>query len=232
MLLGISQPVFMPWIGYFALLNYLDKIIFLDDVQFDKRSWQQRNNIKINNKKHLITIPVKTKNKFHQKICDVEILYDKSLEEIKKKILYTYKNANYFKNYSKDLFNILDKKHNYLFELNIELIQFFLRALDLKVDIDFSSKYKIDLKKEKLIFELCKLNKCKKYISTVGSKNYLNGYEVIPNTNIQISFFEYKDIKYNQLGDGFIPKLSILDLLFNEGENSINVIQKGFKILK
>ena len=68
-------------------------------------------------------------------------------------------------------------------------------------------------------------------MTTIGSKDYLEGFEVIPKTNIKISYFLYEDIKYNQLDENFIPKLSILDLLFHEGTNSINIIRKGFKLI-
>ena len=67
MLLGISQPTFMPWIGYFAFLDKIDNLVFLDSVQFEKRSWQQRNNIRLNNQKYLLTLPVKSKGKFFSK---------------------------------------------------------------------------------------------------------------------------------------------------------------------
>ena len=84
---------------------------------------------------------------------------------------------------------------------------------------------------KKLIFEICKLNKCTQYLTTIGSKNYLEKFNAIPETNIKISYFEYEDLKYRQMGKNFIPKLSIIDLLFNEGKNSINILREGFKII-
>ena len=232
MLLGISQPTFLPWIGYFAFLDKIDKIIFLDNVQFKKRSWQQRNNIKLNGQKKFLSISVKSKGKFDQKISEVEILHDKNIELIKKQIFFEYKKAKYFKDYYKSICDIFDKKHQYLYELNIELIKFFIQVLNIKIDIDYSSNYSLNLKKENLIFELCKLNNCKEYLATLGSMNYLETFKFIPETNIKICYFEYEDIKYNQLGENFIPKLSILDLLLNEGKDSTNIIRKGFKIIK
>lgn len=230
MLLGISQPTFMPWIGYFAFLDKIDNLVFLDNVQFEKRSWQQRNNIRLNNQKHFLTLPVKSKGKFSQKISEVEILQDKSLVEMQKKIFHAYKKAKYFEKYYEKISNILNKKHNYLSALNVELIQFFTNSLDIDIKFDYSSNYCLDFKKEQLIFEICKLKNCDEYLTTVGSKNYLDGYRTIPHTSIKISFFEYKDVEYNQLNKNFIPKLSILDLLFNEGTNSINIIRKGIRI--
>tara|TARA_B100001057_G_scaffold485122_1_gene564332 strand:+ start:856 stop:1551 length:696 start_codon:yes stop_codon:yes gene_type:complete len=231
MLIGISQPTFLPWIGYFAFLDKIQKLIFLDDVQFEKRSWQQRNYINLNNEKLLLTIPVKSKGKFNQKISDVKILSDKNLDLIKKKIYHAYNKSAYFKNYYYDICDIFDKKHEFLIKLNLELIRYFAKSLDIKIKFDFSSNYSLDLKKENLIFELCKLNNCDKYLTTKGSINYLESFKVIPNTNIPINYFEYEDVEYKQIGKKFIPKLSIIDLLFNEGNNSINIVREGFKLI-
>lgn len=63
MKIAISQPTFLPWAGYIGLIDYVDKFIFLDNVQFEKRSWHQRNNIKVNNQRYLVTIPVYSKKK-------------------------------------------------------------------------------------------------------------------------------------------------------------------------
>jgi hypothetical protein len=73
MILGISQPTYLPWGGYFGLLNFVDEFVFLDDVQFSKRSWQQRNLIKVNNEKKFLTVPVLKKKKSEQKIYEVKI---------------------------------------------------------------------------------------------------------------------------------------------------------------
>jgi len=144
MLLGISQPTFMPWIGYFSYLDKVDNFLFLNDVQFEKRSWQQRNNIKLNGQKHLLTIPVKSKGKFNQKISEVEILHNKNIELIKKQIFYAYKKSNFFQNYYQDICNILDKQYDYLSDLNVELIKFFVKSLDIKVKFDYSSVYSLN----------------------------------------------------------------------------------------
>ena len=72
-MIAISQPTYFPWIGYFGLIMNSDIFIFLDDVQFDKRSWQQRNKVKSNLGEQFISVPVKTKKKSRQLIKDVEI---------------------------------------------------------------------------------------------------------------------------------------------------------------
>ena len=75
------------------------------------------------------------------------------------------------------------------------------------------------------------MNKCDQYLTTIGSENYLKEYSVIPDTNTKISYFRYDDVEYTQIKNDFIPKLSILDLLFNEGINSIKILRKGFKLI-
>ena len=97
MKLSISQPTFLPWPGYFSLIMNVNEFIFLDSVQFNKRSWQQRNYILSQNKPHLMTIPVKTKGKFDQKLKDVEIDFENYNEKnIIEKFSHSYKKENYF----------------------------------------------------------------------------------------------------------------------------------------
>ena len=71
--LAITQPTFLPWAGYFGLIDQVDEIVFLDDVQFEKRSWQSRNKIKFQDKELYLTVPVIVKNKRLQKINEVQI---------------------------------------------------------------------------------------------------------------------------------------------------------------
>ena len=88
MKIAISQPTYLPWQGYFALIDYVDEFVFLENIQFNKRSWQQKNKINSNGKELILTIPVKTKSKFYQKICDVEIA---DFNKIKKKTYFINK---------------------------------------------------------------------------------------------------------------------------------------------
>jgi hypothetical protein len=231
MKLAISQPTFLPWIGYFALLAKVENFIFLDDVQFEKRSWQQRNFIQLNSQAHLITVPVKTKGKYKQKISDVEINDFKEILKIKNKILHAYKKTKYFNDYYQGISNIFDTSEKFLIDLNIKLIKFFSKELKINVKFHLSSSYKIQSNKENLIFDLCKKVNCNEYITTIGSQKYLDKFKKVPGTNIKISYFGFDDIKYFQNNNGFIPKLSVLDLLFNEGQNSIKIIEQGFKII-
>ena len=107
MKIAISQPTFMPWAGYIALIDHVDEFIFLDNVQFEKRSWQQRNYIKLDQKKFILTVPVLSKGKRYQKINETEIDYGtnfvhKHLNNLK----HSYSKSHYYKLYSEDIFKI------------------------------------------------------------------------------------------------------------------------------
>ena len=105
------QPTYLPWLGYFVLINRSDVFVFLDSVQFDKRSWQQRNRIKTPNGELMLTVPVLTKGRFNQNICDAII--DKSQKFEKKhfsSIRSNYMKSKYSKLYIQELEKIFNSK--------------------------------------------------------------------------------------------------------------------------
>lgn len=226
MKIGISQPTFMPWQGYFWLINNVDEFIFLDDVQFDKRSWQQRNKISLEKKDFFLTVPVKSKNKYNQKIN--EVLIDRSSDYIKKHLLtlkHAYKHSVYFEKYYREICKIYDHNFEKLNELNLALIKFFLSILNIKTKVSFSSKLKINSKKEELIKDICLKKKCTSYISTIGAKNYLSCLEKY-NLPFVIKYYNIKNNNNLEINN----KLSIIDLIFNFGEESTDIINKSFGI--
>lgn len=232
MKIAISQPTFLPWQGYMALLNYVDEFIILDNVQFDKRSWQQRNKIKQNNKELLITIPVKTKNKYHQKINEVEINYNLNFTEKHLKSIYlSYKKSKFFNSYFKKIEDIYNKKFNNLIDLNLSFLNLFKSEIEIETKMSFVSELKLDKNKHELIDKVCNIKKCDRYISSVGAENYLEKLKS-KKLNYQIEYFDFKNIKYSQLGNKFLPFLSFLDLLFNLGKDSKLYLEKNIFILK
>jgi hypothetical protein len=231
MRIGISQPTFIPWYGYFGLLDYVDEFIFLTDVQFEARSWQQRNYIKFNDEKIFLTVPVLKKKKNHQKIYEVKInKEDNYIQKFIKTIEQSYRKSPYYSSYSKDIFNIISSNTDNLVDLNMNLIKYFCNILNINTKITNSIDLGLQNKKEDLIKEICKIKKCNEYISTTGAKEYLKDKFFFDNTSIKIRYFTINNFLYNQLGKKFIEKLSILDILFNEGPNTLNIIKKNFLI--
>ena len=170
-----------------SLIDYVDEVIFLDNVQFDKRSWQQRNKIKTSNGTLTLTVPVVTKNLFNQHIKDVKIDYSSSFQKkMIRSISQNYSKAIYFKDYSAELFSLIETTHKSLLDLNLKLISFLCKKLKIEFKFSFSSNFKLIIKEE-LILDICKLKNAKKYISTIGAKNYLTR-ENFPKKNIELNF--------------------------------------------
>ena len=232
MKLAISQPTFIPWYGYFGLVDYVDEFVFLNDVKFEVRSWQQRNYIKCNNEKKFLTVPVLKKKKSEQKIYEVKInREDNYINKFIKTIELSYKKSPYYNSYSKNIFDIIISNDKSLMELNINFIKYFCDVLGIKTKFTNSLDLSLKNKKEDLIKEICEIKKCDEYISTIGAKEYLGDKAFFRNSSIKIKYFSIDSFFYNQIGDKFIEKLSIIDLIFNEGPNALNIIKKKFVIL-
>jgi hypothetical protein len=210
------QPTFFPWIGYFKLIEKCDVFVFLDDVQFDKRSWQQRNKLNFNSEAKLFTVPVLSKQKFNQLIINTEIdnnqnWKQKHLNGIKQ----NYKKTLFYNKYIGIVESIYAEEFVNISDLNIYIIKKISEILNLNTSFVLSSslKYK-DHKTEKLIKIINKMN-CKTYISPMGSKDYIDEERFIKN-KIDLQYFGYQPIPYKQLNsNSFIPFLSVLDFLFN-----------------
>ncbi len=234
MKLAISQPTFLPWTGYFALIDYVDEFIFFDNVQFVKRSWVQRNKLKNNDKEFFVTIAVNSKNRYLQKINEVKIDYSHfNNKKFLKTIQMIYGKSKFFDEYFQNIAHIFNKENIYIVDLNINLINEICEILDIKTKRICSSNIFNDLKEKNvnLLKKICEKRNCKEYISTLGAKNYLGNIKKFADTNIQVEFFRYLNKEYNQKGKNFIPNLSILDLLFNEGPNTLKILRQNFELV-
>lgn len=223
----ILQPTYLSWLGYFEMIASADIYVIFDHVQFERKSWQQRNRIKTPNGITWLTIPVQ-KAPLKTRICDIKISYDNrnSLEKHWKTIKLAYKKAPYFNKYKTRFEKIYSKKYTYLKDLNINLIKEILDILGVKTKIIFSSK--LDLKDENMektekIVNLCKKVGITNFYEAEGAKNFINKSLF---KNILITFQNYEHPSYSQSWGEFIPYLSTIDLIFNERE-SLSIIKAG-----
>ncbi len=224
-MIGVSQPTFLPYPGYFGYLNKVSNFVFLDDVQFNKRSWQQRNYITVNECKHLVTVPVVSKGLYKQNINEVKILNNKEFfEKLSKKIHENYKQYEYYNSYFDGFQKIFKKKHEKLIDLNIDLINYFIKILEIKTKLYYSSKFNLNQKKSNLIINICKKLNTTEYLSTLGSKDYLNEKE-FENQKINLMYFKFSDDLDNKFN------YSILDLIFSLGPKSKSYLENKFTII-
>jgi hypothetical protein len=228
MKIAASQPTFLSYPGYYGMIDLVDKFIIMDNIQFDARSWQQRNYILFNKNQLFLTIPVQKKNKMSQKISEVKIDVNKDyINKHLKTIEAAYKKKPFFNDYFEKISNIYTHNSKKLFDLNLEFIIFFSKILKIQNKIELLSNLDLEkFRKDELIYEICKKTKCKEYISSIGSKTYLEkNYEL--KKNINIKYFKYID-ENNKFSKSH---LSILDLIFNHGPESLKIIRSKMKLI-
>ncbi len=223
---AIMQPTFFPWLGYFSLLNAVDEFVFLDDVQFEKRSWQQRNLIKILDEPKWLTIPVNSKGKYDQIINEVTLTEGyKNKKKILKTIYHNYKKSKNFEDIYPKLECVVLKETDKLVEFNIEFIKFVCKLLKIDTILTKSSSLNCNGIKDQRLVNICILLSSKHYIAPPGSKHYIVKGKHFNKNSINVSYFYFEHPIYSQLGQNFIGYLSVLDLIMNEEiQNIINYL--------
>ncbi len=218
---AISQSNYIPWKGYFDLIDFVDEFILYDDMQYTKRDWRNRNLIKTPNDNLWLTVPVNVKGKFDQKIFETTFANDFWRKEHWLKLESNYKRSKYFDEISlflKPLYT--DINYNNLSELNEKFIREICKYLEIDTVISRSSDYElVDGKTERLV-SICKQAGAGEYISGPAAKDYVDQH-LFEEAKIRLRFFNFSGYpEYDQLWNEFDHNVSILDLLFNSGEES------------
>ena len=227
MKISIHQPNFFPWVGYFEKINYSDIFLFLDDTFVTNNLDYLNRSYFINNgNKKFFSVSIK-RNFSIKKISELEL--DNNYPWKMKFLNYlneNYKKKPFFDEVMYIVNNILSFESNLIVEFNINAINNLIKILKLNVKIDFSSNFNLKSSSSQKILDLVKLNRCDKYVSGTGGKNYLKQEEFLKD-KIEIMFYKSKIINYDQGNISFISGLSILDLLFNYGlEKTIKIFNE------
>ena len=226
--IAISQSNYIPWKGYFDLINKVDEFILYDDAQFTRRDWRNRNKIKTAQGVQWLTIPVDVKGKYFQKINETKISDKNWSTKHWQQIKHNYSKAKNFKNY-KDLFEELyfNCEEQYLSKINYKFIITINRILGIKTKIRFSDEFEIYGNQTEKLLNICKQCKANIYISGPAAKNYFDK-KLAEKENIQVQWMNYSNYdEYEQLFPPFEHGVSILDLIFNIDQ--IDYIKKNFK---
>jgi len=227
MIVSIHQPAYLPWLGYFHKIAASDTFVLLDTTQYEKNSFINRNKIKTLDGGCFLTIPISTSGKFkNNALTDTQILGSNWKKKHWKSIQFNYKNAPYFSDYESDIKQFYDAGWSHITDLSYKMLKYFLKQLKIDTDIVRASNldYPISYKTE-LVLNICKSLGASYYISGALGQNYLE-ISRFKKEGIKLLFQEYKHPIYNQLFGDFEPYMSILDLLFNEGPNSRDIILK------
>lgn len=210
----------MPGLRFFSKMSACDIFVYLDDVQYEKREYQNRNKIKNAKGFEYITVPVLTKNRYRQKICDVEInnSYDWRKEHLAK-IKTNYSKARFFKKFYPKIEQIYLQESQKMIEVSLKFIDLFRNIMGIDTPYRFSSEFSLNLKSSQRLAEICKLVNANEYLSGQGGKNYLD-LSFFEKNKIKVLWQDFKIKPYPQLYGGFLPDLSVIDLIFNCAEKS------------
>lgn len=219
--IAIMQSNYIPWKGYFDMINMVDEFILFDDVQFTKRDWRNRNLIKTKNGTSWLTIPVKVKGKFAQNINDT-LIVDQNWKDVHwKSLKYNYSKAKWFNDYKE----IIEELYHGCKETNISQINYHFilkinELLDIQTPIRFSSDFELMGAKTERLVNICMQTGATLYLSGPSANAYLKE-ELFSLNNIKLEWMNYNNYPvYNQLFPPFVHQVTIFDLLFNEGPDS------------
>jgi hypothetical protein len=219
--LAIVQSNYIPWKGYFDLINSVDEFILYDDSQYTKRDWRNRNKIKTPEGLKWLTISVQVKGKYYQKIRETVISDPEWNRTHWQSIIRNYSKGKHFHSY-KELFEnlYLGCQEKFLSRINHRFLAAICQILGINTKISWSMDYKLlEGKTEKLV-DLCKQVGATEYISGPAAKAYIDE-ELFRSESIELSYIDYSGYpEYQQLFPPFEHGVSIIDLIFNEGENA------------
>jgi hypothetical protein len=223
------QPAYLPWLGYFHRIWLSDIHIVLDHVKIDRNSktkFANRNKVRTKNGWCWLTVPLKTKSKSDQlEINKLQISNESNWQHKHwQTITHNYVKSKYFEQHRYFFEKIYSSPQNYLIDLIKEITDYLLKQLELKTEILYSSNMDSVGEKDELILNLCKKVGAKKYISGIFGQDYLDKDKFLA-SNINVEFHNFKHPVYPQQCSRFEPSMSIIDLLFNCGPGSTNIIK-------
>ncbi|MBU1869840.1 MAG: WbqC family protein [Candidatus Omnitrophica bacterium] len=228
MIVSVHQPQYIPWLGYFDKIAHSDSFVFLEEVQYKPREYQNRNRIRTKDGSIWLTVPVISKGKGRQRICDVGI--DNEFDWRRQHLLSLqsfYGHARFFDKFFPFFEDTFKRQWEKLNDLNLHIINFMLKELSINTSLFFDSKLGITKTKTERIIEICNKLNADTYLSGAGGRVYLEE-EKFSKAGIKLIYQDYKHPVYHQQymknsGD-FLPFMSTIDLLFNEGLESRSIL--------
>lgn len=218
---AILQSNYIPWKGYFDIINMADEFILFDEVQYTKRDWRNRNTIQTPQGLQWLTIPVDVKGKYTQKISEVNISNPNWNKDHWQTIHHNYSKAKHYPLY-KDYFEDLYSKSNSLrlTEVNQYFIKGIVDLLNIDTTITSSTKYKTEGNSSEKILNICLASGATEYLSGPSAKTYIDESAFLK-SGIKIEWMDYGGYpEYSQTHTPFNHQVSIIDMLFNLGSDT------------
>jgi len=219
--IAISQPNYIPWKGVFDLINQVDVFVFLEDVQYTKADWRSRNKIITDNGTKWLSVPVNSKGKYHQMIYEAEICRKTDWQQQHFNLFRRYyRKAKYFYDYEwllEDFYKA--KSWNHISDFNMYSTKTIANLLNIKTEFISSLTLNCSGTKDDKLISICKKAGADYYLSGPAARNYIIP-EKFEKENIQLKYMQYIYPDYEQVFQPFDHYVTVLDLIFNCGENA------------
>ena len=221
--IAILQSNYIPWKGYFDIINRVDEFILYDEVQFTKRDWRNRNFIKTSQGLHCLTIPVLTKGKYDQTIWETHISDSVWAKTHWETIKRAYGKAKYFKEFQQEfeVFFLEKALHiESLSQINFEIINIINRIFEIDTPVLWSHTYTSDGHKSDKLLGICLQASATHYLSGPAAKCYLDE-ALFKRYGVEVLWMDYMGYpEYSQSYPPFEHGVSVIDLIFNEGPSA------------
>ena len=232
MKIGIMQPYFVPYIGYWQLMNAVDKYVIYDDVNFIKGGWINRNRILVNGETKFFNIPMlgASSNKL---INEVQVNNKKELIDKNMRIIEAaYKKAPYYPVVSALIKEILYCNRDNLASYIANSFNIITDYLGIKTELLLSSELDKDcnLKGQNKVIEICKLLQATDYYNAIGGET-LYSYSAFEDVGIRLQFLKTDKIKYKQFSDSFVDNLSIIDVMMFNSQDDIKGMLLDYRLI-
>ena len=225
MILTAHQPGYLPWLGLFHKIYLAEKFVSFNLVQFEIKGWHNRNKIKTSSGPVWLSVPVFTKNHLNSKMIDIEICADTPWQKKHfKTIKIAYSKSTHWNKYC-DFFEDLYLNHRWenLVDLNQYMLKWFISTLQISCIFEDMRDYNFEGSKSNLVLDMCVKMGASSYIFGKQGVDYAD-CDSFRERDIDVYFQDYIHPKYNQVHGDFLENMSIIDLLFMYGNNSLEVI--------
>jgi len=225
MIVGILQPGYLPWLGFFEQMYRSDVFVLYDDVQYDKEGWRNRNRIKTANGVQWLTVPVLVKFSDRPLITDIRVNNEmnwrkKHLSSIKQ----SYGKAPFFKDYSGLFEEAYSRDWDFLVDLDLYFIMKLAECLGMREKrVLRSSDMPVRGERDERLVHLCKHLGADTFYEGAAGRDYIDE-ETFSRGGVRVEFQEYDHPIYCQLHGNFVSHLSVIDLLFNHGGESLSIL--------
>ena len=225
MKISIMQPGYLPWLGFFELMARCDLFVILDNVQFTKKDWRSRNRIRTKDGWIWLSVPVLSKHRKTQLITETKINNDRHWgQDHLQSLKIHYAKAPYLKDYIPFFEDIYNRKWDYLLDLDMAIIVHLAEQLNISTTIIQASNLPIpEVSGNQRILEICRVTRAHELYDSNGAIAFINT-ALFHEAGINLTFQDYPHPEYRQIYKPFLAYMSVIDLLFNEGPQSKEII--------